>query len=225
MGAMQTPFTAPDILHAFAAIFSDPTVQIIVALIAPILLVVLEAYFRTRGKPVARDADAAFASDPALSSAWRDAEQAYSNLFETYSRGRRRENFRVNRKSDWRFDQRRHAAADANRDIDTLFGSFHKAQRIARRRFAFWKLQVAGARAADAGGVAYCVALAASLLLLGVAAAFATASGVALTIAATMWIGYAGMLTPGEYRRIVHTDIGWEALAGAYEASEDGAEF
>jgi hypothetical protein len=222
---MRTDIRAPDILHALAALFAQPAVQIVVALLGPILLLAMEAYFRTRGKPVARDVDAAFASDPRLASLWRDLQREYTALFDAYTRGRRRHGFRVNRKSDWRFDQRRHAAAEANRDLDSLFARFHERQHATRRRLAIWKWHAAGAGAADVGALAYVVALSGSLLLFGATAAFAIASALALVITTAVWIGYALALTPGEQRRIVATDITWEALAHAHETSEDGAEF
>jgi len=216
---MRTAITAPDILHALALTFVNPSLQIIVALLGPAALLALQIYFRTRRKAIARDADAAFESDPRLASAWRDLERESIILFETYSRGRSRHQFRVNRKSDWRFDQRRHAAADANRDVDALFARFYEAQHLARRRFAIWKWSVAGARATDTGALAYVTALLILLLTIG-NAAFAISGAIALGTLALVWIGYAPLLTPGDRHRIVTADITWETLAHTYEASE-----
>lgn len=219
---MRTNVTAPAIWNAIAFV-ADPTVFITIAVVAPAVLLALQIYFRTRGKPVARSADAAFKSDSLLAAAWRDLEREYTALFDTYSRGRRRDRFRVNRKSDWRFDQRRHAAADASRDIDTLFARFHEAQHVARHRFAIWKWHVAGAHATDVSAFVYFAALIILLLAIG-KAAFAIAGAIAIVALALVWIGYGLLLRPGERRRIVNTDITWETLAHAYEASEEGAE-
>jgi hypothetical protein len=220
---MRTDITAPDILHALALTFANPPVQIFVALLGPATSLALQIYFRTRGKPVAREADAAFESDPRLASAWRDLEREYTTLFETYSRGRSRDRFRVNRKSDWRFDQRRHAAADANRDVDALFARFYNAQHLARSRFAIWKWSVAGARATDIGALAYVTALLILLLTIG-HAAFAISGAIAVGTLAVVWIGYGLLITPGDRHRIVTADITWETLAHAYEALQEGAE-
>jgi ABC-type multidrug transport system fused ATPase/permease subunit len=219
---MQAEITAPDIV--LAMIFANPAVQIFVALLGPAALLVLQIYFRTGGKQIARNADAAFQSDPQLASAWRDLEREYTTLFETYSRGRSRDLFRVNRKSDWRFDQRRHVAADANRDMDALFTRFHQTQRVARIRFAIWKWHVAGAHATTVAALAYIATLLVLLLAIG-NAAFAVSGALAIAITAAVWIAHGLLLTPGNQRRIVNADITWETLAHAYEASESGAEF
>jgi hypothetical protein len=219
---MQT-INVPEILHALTMFFTQPVVLTNLALLGPAVLLGLQVYFRAFGKQPARNVEAAFDTDRELSSAWRDIEREYAELFDTYRRGRSVHSFRVNRKSDWRFDQRRHAAADANRDVDALLARFHQAQRIARWRFAVWKWHVAGARAADAGTLTYLAALLILLVTIG-NAAFAISGAAALAVTAAVWLGHAMLLTPGEQRRIVSTDIGWEALAQAYEASEDGAE-
>src|SRR4051794_30260408 len=123
---MQT-INVPDILHALAMFFTQPVVLTILALLGPAVLLGLQLYFRTFGKQPARNVDAAFDMDREVSSAWCDLEREYADLFDTYRRGRSIHSFRVNRKSDWRFDQRRHAAADANRDVDALLTRFHQA--------------------------------------------------------------------------------------------------
>lgn len=202
---------------------ANPVVQIVVSLFGAAVLLALQIYFRTRGKPIAHDAETAFESDAKLASAWRDLEREYPLLYSTYARGRSRDRFRVNRKSDWRFDQRRHAAADANRDIDALLARFHEAQHIARTRFAIWKWQAAGMGAADIAVLAYIAALLVLLLTIG-KAAFAISSAIAMVALALVWVGYGLLLTPGDQHRIVSSDITWETLAHAYEASEDGAE-
>jgi hypothetical protein len=219
---MRTDLSAPAILRTLA-IFALPSMLAIVAVLGPTALLLLELYFRTRGRQIARDPDTAFAADPRLSSAWRDLDREFETLFETYSRGRSRDGFRVNRKSDWRFDQRRHAAADANRDLDATFARFYEVQHIARGRFAIWKWHTAGARAADVGALTYIVAVPVLWFAIG-NAAFAISGAIALLILAAVLVGYGLRLTPGNQRRIVNTDITWETLARAYEASEEGAE-
>ena len=219
---MRTDLAAPGILQALA-ILARPSMLIVVAVLGPTILLLLQFYFRTCRAHVAHDSEAAFAADPRLSSAWNDLDREYSNLCDTYRRGRSQHRFRVNRKSDWRFDQRRHAAAEANRDVDALFARFYEAQHIARILFANWKWQAAGMGAADIGTLAYIIALLVLLLTIG-NGAFPISGAIALATLVVVWIGYALLLTPGEQHRIVSNDVTWETLAHAYEASEEGAE-